>query len=98
MKVRDLLSKDIDIDVCDDYDESCYIAFCGPIELTDEGEEEFADILDCPITIKPDLSGYGNVALIHAEDDDEVQLLARLFDSAAGYCSESDYERLFIDD
>lgn len=34
MTVRDLLPMHTDIDVCDDYDESCYIAFCGPMKLT----------------------------------------------------------------
>ena len=52
MKIREFIKMDIDIDVCDDYDERCYIAFCGPLELTEDGEREFKSVLDRPIEVE----------------------------------------------
>jgi len=95
MKVRDLLSMEIDIDVYDDYTEELGIAFCGPAELTEEGKSEFGDVLDYDITI------YDNVneAVISINDypDAGGRLLkaSRLFYGLAGYCNESDYKKWF---
>lgn len=46
MKVKDLITQEIDIDVYDDVCEELGIAFCGPVELTDDGAHEFADVLE----------------------------------------------------
>lgn len=90
MKIRDFIKEDIDIDVCDDYDESCYVAFCGAVKLTEEGEKEFADVLDFNIRI------YSDIAIIENVDNDEqVGKLAKLFGGMAGYCSVDDYDKWF---
>lgn len=91
MPIREFIKMDIDIDVCDDYDESCYIAYCGAIALTEEGEKEFADVLDTMVEVSDD------IALLHAESDEEVKALKRFFRSAAGYCSEENYNKWFIE-
>jgi len=105
MKIKDFIKQEIDIDVCDDYDESCYIAFVGPVELTDEGKQEFADVMDCDVEIVPDCAVgvendkpvfYDN-AIVHAESDAQVRALVRFFNATAGYCSESDYDKWFVD-
>lgn len=95
MKVRDLLPQEIDIDVCDDYDESCYVAFCGPMKLTEEGEKYFAKALDLEIKI-------GDIITVCCGDDEDeaeknVIAACKLFYSMAGCCDVEDYERWFVE-
>ena len=93
MTVRDLLEiDDIDVDVCDDYDERCYIAYCGGYNLTDEGVKEFGDALDIPIT------GFrGGIVTLHCEYGEQAQACKALFESLAGYCEESDFDKWFTE-
>ena len=101
MTVRELIEQDIDIDVYDDVCEALGIAFCGPQELTEEGKDEFKDVMDYQVTINP--NSYGNIptAIIAVDDKDEAVWKHRLsraklfFEAAAGYCSVSDYEKWF---
>ena len=101
MTVRDLMQQKLDIDVYDDVCEELGIAFCGPYELTEEGEKKFAEVLDYPVQINP--HSYGNLpaAIVLIDDPDEDVWTDRLekakefFESAAGYCSCSDYDRWF---
>ena len=89
MMIWDFIEHDIDIDVCDDYDESCYIAYCGATYMTDEGKRKWADVLN------QDIEVYDDIAIVHAEDDDEVNRLAQFFYSIAGYCAEDDWNKWF---
>lgn len=93
MKIREFLTRDVDIDVYDDYDEELGIAFCGPMFLTEEGKKEFGDLLDKEIEIF--WSENYSHALVHAENDREVRKWCELFESLAGYCAEDDYEKWF---
>lgn len=107
MTIRDLLKMDIgDVDVVDDYDESCYIAFCSPQGLTSEGEAHFAPILDIPVTYNPgnfvpvsiEVSTYADA---HGMDEDGIEKLMEsvreLFFGMAGYIPESKYDAWFCD-
>lgn len=89
MKVSDLLKMDVDIDVVDDLCEELYIAFCGPMELTECGVKEFGEVLNYEVTIDDD------IAVIHIDCDDELRMAKELFDSLAGYCSCEDYDAWF---
>lgn len=97
VKVRDFLKNEIDIDVYDDVTEELGIAFCGPMELTDEGAEKFAEVLDYDIRFARDLS----CAIVHVDDDNEkvwkrkLKKASELFYSLAGYCDADDYDRWF---
>lgn len=101
MTVRDLIQMEIDIDVYDDVCEELGIAFCGPLELTEEGEKEFADVMDYHVMINP--HSYGNLpaAIVLIDDlDDEVwqerlEKAKCFFESAAGYCACEDYDKWF---
>lgn len=98
MKVRDLLKMETDIDVYDDVCEELGIAFCGPMMLTEEGEKEFGEVLDYPITIT---NGSFPCAIVGVDGDDWKERLKkakRFFWSLAGYCYSDDYDRWFIDD
>lgn len=95
MTIKDLLEDvEITMDVVDDYDESCWIAYDGE-QLTDEGMEHFKDILDLHVTLKT----YGNgvpLGIIDIPDGNEEETVAKvrdLFETFAGYCSEEEYEK-----
>lgn len=104
MTIRDLIQMEIDIDVYDDVCEELSIAFCGPQLLTEEGEKEFADIMDYPVMINPYSYGGLPAAIVQIDDSDEAVWTSRLekakrfFDGAAGYCSCDDYDRWFKDE
>ena len=101
MKVKDLVREDIDIDVCDDYDESCWIAKCGAYRLTDEGVQEFHEALDVDVHIVDFGDDRGKMAILHCDDDDEevaeknVRACKKLFFSLAGYCPYDEYDKWF---
>ncbi len=85
----------IDIDVCDDVCEELYIAFCGPMELTESGEKQFGEALDYELEIT------GDVAIVKIDDDNDdvwgarLEKAKELFYSLAGYCSSDDYDKWF---
>lgn len=101
MTIRDLIQMEIDIDVYDDVCEDLAIAFCGPQLLTDEGEKEFADIMDYEVEINPCSYGGLPAAIVLVDDPDEkvweerLAKAKRFFDGAAGYCACDDYDRWF---
>ena len=93
--IRELLKVEIDIDVYDSLTEELGIAFCGPIQLTEAGIEKFGDLLDFRVEITK--NKYVFQALVDAQNTKEVRRLCELFESMAGYCSESDYNKWFQD-
>lgn len=91
MLVRDLLKEQIDIDVCDDYDERCWIAFCGPVKLTAKGKRVFASVLKLPIEF------HNDIVILKCSDAKEASLLKKLFYGAAGYITQEEYDELFVE-
>lgn len=94
MKVRDLIAQEIDIDVYDDVCEELGIAFCGPMELTDDGAIEFADVLEYGIELNDDCA-IVNVDGAEGEWQKRLRRVKKFFNAAAGYCSVDDYDRWF---
>lgn len=96
MTVRKFIDCDFDIDVADDVCESLYIAFVGPLKLTAQGEIEFAAALDLEIEVGDD------VAIVHVDHPEEriwrrnLSEAKHFFESAAGLCSVSDYDKWFV--
>ena len=80
------------VDVCDDYDERCYIAFISGCGLTEAGEERFKDALD--VEVIP--YGDGTWAL-HTDSAIEAEACRELFFAAAGFCGDSDFDEWFIE-
>lgn len=95
MKVRDLISQEIDIDVYDDVCDALAIAFCGPLKLTPEGEAKFSEVMDYDVEL------YGDHAVVCVDDDDptvwkrQLRRAKGFFEAAAGYCPADDYDRWF---
>ena len=96
--VSEFIKQEIDVDVYDDVCESVNIAFCGPVELTEEGKDRFGGILDLKVYIRyEDGNPETALLLIGGYDDWEAKLdiAKEFFDAAAGYCASSDYDRWF---
>lgn len=92
MTIRDLLDiPSVSIDVCDDYDERCYIAYDSDMKLTEKGLERFADALDIPIIALRDL------IVLHCETSKDAKACKELFEALAGYCTVSEYDKWFTE-
>ena len=100
MTVRELLGMSVDVDVYDDVTEELAIAFCGPMELTEEGLKKFGEVLDYPVTFEGRSSVY---AVVSVDDPDEkvwkkkLCKARELFEGMAGYCAADDYDKWFRD-
>ena len=96
MKVKDLLKMEIDVDVYDNVCEELAIAFCGPMELTEEGKEKFVEALEYDV----DVDVRFNLAVVDIDYPDwktRLRKAKEFFYGMAGYCAESDYEKWFIE-
>ena len=97
IKVKELMGMEIDIDICDDYDNSLFIAFCGAMRIKPEGKKEWADVLKYDI----ELDSTYPVATLRVSVDSEKETERRLsrakkfFYSLAGYCADKDFEKWF---
>jgi hypothetical protein len=100
MTVSDLIKMVVDIDVYDSVLDDIGIAFCGPLELTDEGKKKFGEVLDYEVCFRN--SQLGQIAVVDVDDKEEDVWRKKLanaknfFWSAAGYCRNSDFEKWFI--
>lgn len=101
MTVRQFIAKwadgtQDDIDVYDNVCEELGIAYCGGIELTKAGEEQFKEVLDYEIEIET--NPRYSVAIVDVDKHDWKSRLKKakeFFYSAAGYCADTDYEKWF---
>lgn len=98
--VREFIAQDVDMDVYDDVTDELGIAFVGPMELTDEGKEHFAQVLDLEMMVK-EAPGFGTNAYVLIDGTDgngwkkRLKQAKEFFEAAAGYCSADDYDRWF---
>ena len=103
LKIRELLDmSDVSIDVYDNVCEEISVAFewDGTFELSAEGAEHFAEVLDYDITIG-DSNGYA-YGVVDVDGDEGVwqhklRVASEFFYAAAGYCAASDYDRWFTE-
>ena len=96
MTIRELIGYDIDVDVANNVTDELGCALVCPMELTEEGEKEWDDVLNYVV----DVYGDDNYAECIVDDKEpEISWTTkkkRLNDflySVAGYCSESDYNK-----
>ena len=100
MKVKDLISKEIDIDIVEDVTDDFAIAFCGPLSLTDAGLKEFSDVLEYEVEVDED-NALATVMIDYPIDEVWEHRLSRMqkfFKAAAGYCSETKYKLWFAEE
>lgn len=106
MKLIDFIRRrgvDLDVDVCDDYDESCNIAYCGT-QLTADGEKEFDDVLQLELidesVLKQQIADGCVVLCVDRFRNAEkiVKRLSELFCCMAGFVSEELWNRWFVDE
>ena len=98
MKIKDFIKQEIDIDVADNVTDDLYIAFCGSLELTDEGKKKFADVLEYDIEFENNIAS--DIAIVNIDFPDWKKRLRKakeFFYAAAGYCACSDYDRWFVE-
>lgn len=101
MKIRELLNmSDVSIDVYDNVCEEISVAFewDGTLELSEDGKNYFAEVLDYDITIG-DSNGYA-YGVVDVDGDEGVwqkklKAASEFFYAAAGYCSCEDFDRWF---
>ena len=104
MKVREFIKEwgneeHNDVDVYDNVCEELGICYCAGTKLTKEGEEHFKDIFDFDIEVDED----NQVAVVDVDDIDEkiwkkkLKKAEEFFISAAGYCSDEDYTKWFVE-
>ena len=94
MKVKELITQDVDVDVYDNICESIAIAFVGPIELTETGKEQFGETLDLEVEISGDTA---TVIIPETDWTHKLKNAKQFFYAAAGYCSIENTEKWFID-
>lgn len=92
MKVRDFLLKcEQDIDVYTDVIERNPIAYCPVTLMTEDGIEEWSDVLK--LTIDVDYT-YCE-AVVECETEEQDERAWQFFASVAGYCSDKNWNKWF---
>jgi hypothetical protein len=96
LTVRELIGMTVDMDISNNYTDDWFPALSGPISLTEEGEEQWDDVLEMKITV---IDCSMAELQIDTEDPDECERrltrARRFFKAQAGYCSESNYDKWF---
>ena len=99
MTIRELMGYEIDVDVANNVVDSLGICLCCPMQLTEEGEREWGDVMKYVV----DVYGKDNFATCIVDDDLNVpwktkaMRLDKFLWAAAGYCSEEDYDKWFCE-
>jgi hypothetical protein len=101
MTIRELMSYDIDIDIANNVTDSLGMCLCCPVKLTDEGKYDWHDVLNYVV----DVYGDDNYAECIVDDEEpeipwnkKLRRLNNFLNSAAGYCSEENYEKWFLEE
>lgn len=99
MTIRELMKHEIDVDVYNNITDDEAICLCCPLELTEEGLKEWSDVMDYIVEV--DMDGYCPSAECICDDDPDIKWqtkkkrLTKFLWSAAGYCSDKDYDTWF---
>lgn len=99
--IKELMKYEADVDVYNNITDDEAICLCCPLELTEEGLKEWGDVLDYIVETTTD--GDYSYAICFCDDDPNVKWqtkkkrLTNFLWSAAGYCSDKDYNKWFMD-
>ena len=102
MKIKELIKKDIDIDVYDNVtQEIVAISFAGPVGLTEEGRKYFKETLEYEVKLYEE-EGWASVKCNDQEPEikwlTKAKKAQKFFFACAGYCSVEDYDKWFKTD
>lgn len=101
MTIRELMKYEADVDVYNNITDDEAICLCCPLELTEEGLKEWGDVLDYIVETTTD--GDYSYAICFCDDNPAVKWqtkkkrLTNFLWSAAGYCSDKDYNKWFME-
>lgn len=103
MKVEDLITKEADVDIFNDYLDEEIPAFVGPQGLTEAGKQRYKEVLNLEVELDPRPEPrWAEIKLGFLTDDDEADRLfeevSDFFAACAGYISETEYEKYFKED
>lgn len=99
MTIRELMKYEIDIDVYNNITDDEAVALVCPMELTEEGDKEWGDVLDYIVEVSTE--GNYPYAICICDDNPDIKWqikkkrLTKFLWSAAGYCSEENYNKWF---
>ena len=88
-----LLNGSYSCEVAGEIDPQCSFEWDEGDEITEEGYEEFKNVLECPA----EMLSNGNISLdtSHDETGELDYEICRFVDSLAGYCPDDDWHRWF---
>lgn len=106
LKVIDMFERDFwrnngDVDVYNDVTDEQTAAYCGQVKLTEKAKQKFERALNCDIDVVcSNITPMYNYVIVHVDcfgDDWETvwNEIDDLFNAAAGYCTEDEYDELF---
>lgn len=99
MKIKDLLNREIDVDILNDYLDEDIPAFCGPQGLTEAGIEHYKEVLALEIELDSNPEPrWAEIKLNHYPDEEADRLFEAaygFFADAAGYISVTEYNKYF---
>lgn len=99
MKIKDLIKKDIDVEIYDNVTQEIVdINFVGPLELTEKGKEKFKEVLEYEVVLYEE----DKYAIVKCSDEEpEIKWITKskkandFFKACAGYCSVAAYNKWF---
>lgn len=100
MKVEDLITKEVDINIFNDYIDETIPTFVGPQGLTEAGRQRYKEVLNLDVEVDY-MNHWAELKLDHLPEEEAARLFNKadeFFSGAAGYMEESKYLKYFKED
>lgn len=98
MTVKEFLKKQMfDIDVFQNVLDEEPVAYCPTTTCTKEGEKEWGDVLRLEVVIEDEGMEW-ETATVRCNTEEEAERSIAFFLSMAGYCSDKNWDKWFINE
>lgn len=97
LTIRELISLDVDTDICNDVTEDMAPAFCGEMNITENGIKEFKEVLDIVGVYDNDERLFTVLIDKFVDWEKKWNMICRFFTCAAGYCDCDEWDNWFAD-
>lgn len=101
MNFEEFLENDVEFDgdiITDNYEpEASFVWYSDSIEMTNACKNQFANILALPVELRDDELLYLDTSASDVADEELEEMLNEFVCAVAGFVSESEYERLFLE-